>query len=102
MLNIKAFSNPFYCQSSLEILLFFAGWGIWWSFFQIWLTTKQGFTGAQVVQIIFSTPLGALHDSIGYQNTFLVIAGIVLAASLYAFVILKKDDQDVGGQPLES
>ena len=57
---------------------------------------------AQVGQIIFSTPLGALHDSIGYQNTFLVIAGIVLAASLYAFVILKKDDQDVGGQPLES
>lgn len=102
MLNMKAFSNPFYCQSSLEILLFFAGWGIWWSFFQIWLTTKQGFTGAQVVQIIFSTPLGALHDSIGYQNTFLVIAGIVLVASLYAFVILKKDDQDVGGQPLES
>ena len=99
---MKAFSNPFYCQSSLEILLFFAGWGIWWSFFQIWLTTKQGFTGAQVVQIIFSTPLGALHDSIGYQNTFLVIAGIVLVASLYAFVILKKDDQDVGGQQLES
>ena len=57
---------------------------------------------AQVGQIIFSTPLGALHDSIGYQNTFLVIAGIVLAASLYAFVILKKDNQDVGGQPLES
>ena len=57
---------------------------------------------AQVGQIIFSTPLGALHDSIGYQNTFLVIAGIVLAASLYAFVILKKDDQDDGGQPLES
>ena len=45
---LKAFSNPFYRTSSLEILLFFAGWGIWWSFFQIWLTSKQGFSGAQV------------------------------------------------------
>ena len=55
---------------------------------------------AQVGQIIFSTPLGALHDSIGYQSTFLVISGIVCVASLYAFVILKKDDQQVDGQPL--
>ena len=55
---------------------------------------------AQVGQIIFSTPLGALHDSIGYQSTFLVISGIVCVASLYAVVILKKDDQQVDGQPL--
>ena len=96
----KAFSNPFYRTSSLEILFFFAGWGIWWSFFQIWLTTNQGFTGAQVGQIVFSTPLGALHDNIGYQNTFLAISGIVCVATIYAFFILKKDDQDVYGQPL--
>ena len=57
---------------------------------------------AQVGQIIFSAPLGALHDDIGYQNTFLVISGIVMVASLYAFAVLKKDNQDVGGQPLES
>lgn len=57
---------------------------------------------AQVGQIIFSTPLGTLHDDIGYQSTFLVISGIVMVASIYAFAILKKDDQDVGGQPLES
>lgn len=57
---------------------------------------------AQVGQIIFSTPLGALHDDIGYQSTFLVISGIVMVATIYAFAILKKDDQDVGGQPLES
>ena len=43
------------------------------------------------------------HSSgIGYQNTFLVIAGIVFAATLYAFVILKRDDRDVAGQPLEA
>ena len=56
---------------------------------------------AQVGQIIFSTPLGALHDQIGYQQTFLVISGIVCVASLYAFFILRKDDQCVEGQPLE-
>ena len=57
---------------------------------------------AQVGQIVFSTPLGSLRDSIGYQHTFLLIAGIVLCATVYAFLILKKDDQDVEGQPLEN
>ena len=27
--KLKAFANPFYRASSAEILLFFAGWGIW-------------------------------------------------------------------------
>ncbi len=44
----KQFDNPFYASNSLSILLFFTGWGIWWSFFQIWLTSKQGFSGSQV------------------------------------------------------
>ena len=57
---------------------------------------------ASVGGIIFSVPLGSLRDSIGYQNTFLVIAGIVMAATVYAFIILKKDDKDVAGQPLEA
>ena len=56
---------------------------------------------ASVGGIIFSVPLGSLRDNIGYQHTFLIIAGIVLCASVYAFFILKKDDQDVEGQPLE-
>ena len=44
MSNFKKYTaNPFYMSNSLMILLFFTGWGIWWSFFQIWLTTKQGF-----------------------------------------------------------
>lgn len=55
---------------------------------------------AQVGQIIFSTPLGALHDNIGYQSTFLVISGIVCVASIYAFIVLKKDNESVEGQPL--
>ena len=55
---------------------------------------------AQVGQIIFSTPLGALHDNIDYQSTFLVISGIVCVASIYAFIVLKKDNESVEGQPL--
>ena len=54
----------------------------------------------QFGQIIFSTPLGMLHDKIGYQSTFIVIAGIVVVAGIYALIFLKKDNQDVNGQPL--
>jgi OHS family lactose permease-like MFS transporter len=57
---------------------------------------------AQVGQIVFSTPLGSLRDSIGYQSTFLTISGIVMVATVYAFFILKKDDKDVNGQALDA
>nr|WP_237048927.1 MFS transporter [Leuconostoc mesenteroides] len=45
---------------------------------------------AQIGQVILSTPLGILRDRVGYQNTFHVIAVIVLIAGIYAFFILKK------------
>lgn len=35
------YKNPIYLQSSFSMLLFFASWGIWWSFFQIWLDRKS-------------------------------------------------------------
>ncbi|WP_418969836.1 MFS transporter [Alloscardovia omnicolens] len=54
---------------------------------------------SQVGQVIFSTPLGALHDHLGDRTTFLTISGIVLAALIYGFFILKKDNQEVGGDP---
>jgi OHS family lactose permease-like MFS transporter len=54
---------------------------------------------AQVGNVIMSTPLGALRDQLGYQPTFFVIAATVLAAGIYAFFMLKKDDQDVLGDP---
>lgn len=78
---LKAFSNPFYRSSSLEILLFFAGWGIWWSFFQIWLTTKQGFSSAQVgtiysfgcaVALVLMFVYGSIQDKLGMKKTLLM------------------------------
>ena len=38
---------------------------------------------AQVGQIIFSRPLGTLHDNIGYQSTFLAISGIVCVGKFF-------------------
>ena len=46
-----------------------------------------------------SQPLGQLRDAIGYQPTFLVISGIVLLSGIFAFFTLKKDDDQVLGDP---
>lgn len=55
---------------------------------------------AQIGQVILSTPLGSLRDKIGYRPTFIIISIIVLCALIFAFFTLKKDDQDVEGEPL--
>ena len=96
-MNTKAFSTPFYRASSLEILLFFAGWGIWWSFFQIWLTTKQGFSGAQVgtiysfdsaVALVLMFVYGSIQDKLGMKKTLLYffVACEVLLAPFFTWV----------------
>ena len=94
---LKAFSNPFYRTSSLEILLFFAGWGIWWSFFQIWLTTKQGFTGAQVgtiytfgsaVALVLMFVYGSVQEKLGVKKNLLIfmVSCQVLLAPFFTWV----------------
>ena len=93
----KALRNPFYRTGSLEILLFFAGWGIWWSFFQIWLTTKQGFTGAQVgtiytfgsaVALVLMFVYGSLQDKLGLKKHLLIamVSCQVLLAPFFTWV----------------
>ncbi len=54
---------------------------------------------AQVGSAIFSSPFGYLRDALGYQPTFLVIAGVVAFAGVWAFFALKKDDEHVLGDP---
>lgn len=82
MSNLKKYTaNPFYMSNSLMILLFFTGWGIWWSFFQIWLTTKQGFSGTQVgtiysfnsaITLILMFVYGSLQDKLGIKKNLLI------------------------------
>lgn len=52
---------------------------------------------AQVGQVILSTPLGILRDTVGYHTIFLVISAIVLCALIFALLTLKKDNEDVYG-----
>ncbi len=54
---------------------------------------------SQLGNVVLSAPLGTLRDQIGYQPTFLVIAGVVLVSLLWVFFVLKRDHQDVEGDP---
>ena len=90
-LSTAMFRNPFFRASYIEILMFFAGWGIWWSFFQIWLTSQQGFTGAQVgtiysfgsaAALVLMFVYGSIQDKLGMKKTlmiFQIVCQILLA-----------------------
>lgn len=54
---------------------------------------------SQVGQVIFSTPLGRLHDALGDRPTFFTISGIVLVALIYGYFVIKRDNQQVDGDP---
>ena len=54
---------------------------------------------SQIGQVVFSTPLGMLHDRLGDRTTFLTISGIVLCAVIYGFFVIKRDDEQVDGDP---
>lgn len=78
--------NPFYASYSLNLLLFFAGWGIWWSFFQIWLTTKEGFSGAQVgaiysfnsaISLVMNLVYSNFQDRLGTRRNLLIFCAIL-------------------------
>ena len=49
--------------------------------------------------MIFSTPMGALHDAMGDRPDLLHHLCHVFAALVYGFFVIKKDDQEVGGDP---
>lgn len=54
---------------------------------------------SQIGQVVFSTPLGMLHDRLGNRSTFLTISAIVLCAVIYGAFVIKRDDQQVEGDP---
>ncbi|MDU1523417.1 MAG: MFS transporter, partial [Cutibacterium granulosum] len=69
-----------YAFASLTMFLFFASWGIWWSFFQIWLTSPSvglELNGQQVgtvysvngaVTMAFMLIYGAAQDKLGLKR----------------------------------
>lgn len=93
--NLK---NPSYLQSSLTMLLFFASWGIWWSFFQLWLTSKQqglGLSGSQVgtifsvnsmMSLVLMFVYGTTQDKLFIKRTLLIF-NAVLATLIAPFFI---------------
>lgn len=54
---------------------------------------------SQLGVALLSPVLGHVRDGIGYQPTFVLISLIVAAAGVYGFFAVKKDDQDVEGDP---
>jgi OHS family lactose permease-like MFS transporter len=94
----KLLKNGAYLQSSTTLLLFFASWGVWWSFFQIWLTNKDtglGLNGEQVGTVYsansFATLLvmflyGTIQDRLGLKRTLTILASAVMAC-IAPFVI---------------
>lgn len=98
MSKLKIFKNQSYLQSSVTLLLFFASWGVWWSFFQLWLTSRSnglGLSGSAVgtvfsansfVTLIFMFIYGTLQDRLYIKRT-LLIAASVLATLVGPFFI---------------
>lgn len=92
--------NPFYLQSSLTLFLFFASWGIWWSFFQLWLTsTKNGlglsgsavgtvFSVNSLVTLILMFIYGTLQDKLGIKRTLLIFCASIatLVGPFFVFI----------------
>lgn len=85
----KAFKNQSYLQSSVTLMLFFASWGVWWSFFQLWLTTPKsglGLSGSQVgtvfsvnslVTLVLMFIYGAVQDKLVIKRSLLVFSSVI-------------------------
>ncbi|GAA4395404.1 MFS transporter [Tsukamurella soli] len=54
---------------------------------------------SQIGVVVLSPALGSLRDHVGYRPTFVVIAVVVACAGIYGWFTIKRDDQDVEGDP---
>lgn len=57
---------------------------------------------SQLGAVILSSPLGHLRDAIGYQHTFNLIAGIVVLAAVWAWIVLRPDSASQNDVPADS
>lgn len=86
---LHAFKNPAYIQSSVTLLLFFASWGVWWSVFEIWLTSSEqglALSGDEVgkiysvnslVTLILMFFYGALQDRLVLKRNLLIFCAVI-------------------------
>ncbi|WP_342082496.1 MFS transporter (plasmid) [Enterococcus faecium] len=89
MSKVNVFKNQSYLQSSATLLLFFASWGVWWSFFQLWLTSESnglGLSGSAVgtvfsanslVTLILMFIYGTLQDKLYIKRNLLIFASVL-------------------------
>ena len=58
---------------------------------------------AEMVKKVGRSPMASCRAPIGVEKipwpTFFTISAIVFAALVYGFFVIKKDDQEVGGDP---
>lgn len=98
--KLRELKNPSYLQSSSTMLLFFASWGIWWSFFQLWLTSEQnglGLSGSEVgtifsinsvASLVLMFIYGTIQDKLFIKRHLLIFNAILatLIAPFFIFV----------------
>ncbi|WP_304653423.1 MFS transporter [uncultured Ligilactobacillus sp.] len=98
--KLRELKNPSYLQSSTTMLLFFASWGIWWSFFQLWLTSEQnglGLSGSEVgtifsinsvASLVLMFIYGTIQDKLFIKRHLLIFNAILatLIAPFFIFV----------------
>ncbi len=98
--KLRELKNPSYLQSSTTMLLFFASWGIWWSFFQLWLTSEHnglGLSGSAVgtifsinsiASLVLMFLYGTIQDKLFIKRHLLIFNAILatLTAPFFIFV----------------
>lgn len=98
--KLRELKNPSYLQSSTTMLLFFASWGIWWSFFQLWLTSEHnglGLSGSAVgtifsinsiASLVLMFLYGTIQDKLFIKRDLLIFNAILatLTAPFFIFV----------------
>ncbi len=82
-------------QSSATLFIFFASWGIWWSFFSTWLDKSLGLSGGEIGTVYSVNSLttiavmffyGMVQDRLGLKRHLVILSSAVMA-SLAPFVI---------------
>ena len=99
--KLRELKNPSYLQSSTTMLLFFASWGIWWSFFQLRLTSEHiglGLSGSAVgtifsinsiASLVLMFLYGTIQDKLFIKRHLLIFNAILatLTAPFFIFIM---------------